>query len=831
MPRESVPATKRVTLLTSCKRRTELQRFFPWLVRTALLFLALAFGLPARADSSLLPQPALLPNFNPLCDSNLVPCLDIDRYALHVYAHLMVFPRTELRDTAATFPYGVTLGLFGRFAGGISTQSSFWQQNDGLQRAQGPLRLSFTALLWPLFPLSQAPLASRDHIGASYFVPPRRLRVGLSLDHEWRVGPFDGSNSLGTLTDLAALRLVAVKALGPVEITASLGALYDWRGTFAIGEAAAQIGLYLPFFKALKVYAEAQGRGAPRYVKNDLAWPLFGGLGLLHPQAVLGGGLSFRPSERVDLGVSVQRGFGGLAPVAVLVRFLTLSLGVTYEHRAATPVPQLAADAVVEVAAVIKEYLASLPIDPWLDKACLLWDDNGTLLAPQPVGARIEDGRQCMVQGELVPIGQKLWRDGKKSLICRDKKFTDCLMYRRPGGHDYRALHRPWVGGDCVLRERIYDPAAPGLAQGATHRVVQLAVLGRITDDKQGCRDDKGYVHAVGTQYYREHNHQWICAAPRIEEQRDRCFMALAELPGKMQNQTTQLGRVARALDHGAVEESRALDKLPDHLLRTAEGIQAGSINAGTVADAIQDRAFTFAHHLTWEGVKETWEGLKKFAKQPLIEQTEDGAHALGGAIAGAPVALGVGLATEGIGGALLSGTEKLAEVAKAGTTGKRVVEATTKAPKRLAAAEKKIAQEIEHTAAHAPTTKVGVDRHGNYTGPDNTVHPGGVLPGENSIPLDTGSSRNFRADQRRAVNQLGDTHGCVGCATTEPGTKPGRRPAGAGHTPDKGNFIIDHEPPVSQGGSGPYRGQPHCLTCSNRQGGSLSHAAKKSDP
>ena len=211
------------------------------LVRAALLLWSVLVAVPASADLSGLPQPALLPNFNPLCDSNLVPCLDIDKYALHVYAHLMVLPRTELRDTAAAFPYGVTLGLFGRFAGGISTQSSFWQQSDGLQRAQGPLRLSLTALLWPLFPLSQAPVASRDDIGASYFVPPRRLRVGLSLDHEWRVGPFDGPNSLGALADLAALRLVAVKALGPVEITASVGALYDWRGTFATGEAAVRI--------------------------------------------------------------------------------------------------------------------------------------------------------------------------------------------------------------------------------------------------------------------------------------------------------------------------------------------------------------------------------------------------------------------------------------------------------------------------------------------------------------------------------------------------------------------------------------------------------------
>ena len=61
-------------------------------------------------------------------------------------------------------------------------------------------------------PLSQAAMASRDDIRAAYLVSPRRLRVGLPLDHEWSVGPFDGPHSLGILADLAALRLVAVQS-------------------------------------------------------------------------------------------------------------------------------------------------------------------------------------------------------------------------------------------------------------------------------------------------------------------------------------------------------------------------------------------------------------------------------------------------------------------------------------------------------------------------------------------------------------------------------------------------------------------------------------------
>ena len=74
-----------------------------------------------------------------------------------------------------------------------------------------------------------------------------------------RIGPFKGANSLG-LTDLAALRMVASGPSGPVEITISLSALYDWHGAFATGEAAAQVGVYLRSF-VREDLSEALGRG------------------------------------------------------------------------------------------------------------------------------------------------------------------------------------------------------------------------------------------------------------------------------------------------------------------------------------------------------------------------------------------------------------------------------------------------------------------------------------------------------------------------------------------------------------------------------------------
>ena len=65
----------------------------------------------------------------------------------------------------------------------------------------------------------------------SFHVPPRGFRLGFTYDHEWRVGPFAGVNSLGFATDLATVRLIGTRAAGPFELTASLGALVDSHDT------------------------------------------------------------------------------------------------------------------------------------------------------------------------------------------------------------------------------------------------------------------------------------------------------------------------------------------------------------------------------------------------------------------------------------------------------------------------------------------------------------------------------------------------------------------------------------------------------------------------
>ena len=609
---------------------------------------------PFTAAQRARPESAMLPSANPLCDGIFVPCLDIDDLAAHVYAHLQVLPHTDQRDTAAVMPFGVALGLFDRVAGGISTHYAFWNEGNVTYQQLGPLRLNLTLRLWPLFPLGSSD-GSTETPGAEngHYDPPRGLRLGLAYEHEVRVWQFDGANSLGMLTDLAALRFLGSRMLGPIQLSASLGALYDWHGQFATGEAAAQIGLSLPGFRALKVYVEALGRGVPAYVKKDA--PLGpADQALIHPQSMIGLGLSFHPHARVDLGVSVQRGFSGLAPWAVSVQFLTLSVGKTYDQRAVTPVVQMAADVTIESARAIHEYIKSLPIDPVLDERCMLRDDDGDLMMKQPLGTRTADGKHCLVEGEKLPIGESWWRDRKKSVICHDKKLTDCLMYRRPHEHSYRVLHRPWVGDDCVLRENVYDPAAPSIEKGQTHRTVELAVLGSVTKDRTGCTDPTGHVHPVGTQYYREHGHLWVCDAPRIEEQRDRCFLSLAELPQKIQNQSTPVGRIARALDHGLARKAQAIDKLPDQVLSTADGVAEGRITADTIKSTIETKAKDIAEHASVDAakrwIKSKIDGVRELASKPLIEQGEIFAEEAGDAMIPHQVTVATTALTGGLG-------------------------------------------------------------------------------------------------------------------------------------------------------------------------------------
>jgi RHS repeat-associated protein len=71
-------------------------------------------------------------------------------------------------------------------------------------------------------------------------------------------------------------------------------------------------------------------------------------------------------------------------------------------------------------------------------------------------------------------------------------------------------------------------------------------------------------------------------------------------------------------------------------------------------------------------------------------------------------------------------------------------------------------------------------------------------------------------AGEQEQINELGEREGCMTCGATNPGTK-------------SGNWVGNHIPPTSVAIPGePQQYGPHCLTCSNKQGGWLRQLLRK---
>lgn len=681
----------------------------------ALCSLLAALLFPAWGRTEAMPQPAPLPSFNPLCDSNLVPCLDIDEFAAHAYAHLLVLPRTELRDSAAVVPYGISLGLLGRIAGGLSTHYAFWQEGDAPTRRfgqHGPLRLSLSALLWPFLPLRQAPVSELGEDGESSFISPRHLRIGILYEHELRIGPFEGANQLGMLSDLAALRLVASRAFGPIEITTSAGVLFDGRGAFATGEGALQLGVYLPFFRALKLYGEALGRGGLAYVREG-ALPPARDPDPLRAQGVLGLGLSFRPQARVDLGVSVQTGLGGLAPSTVIARFAVLSVGKTYQGRAATPIAQMAGDAAAEAAVRIRDYLRSLPIDPVLDATCALYDDDGSLMGS--FGTRTPDGRYCEKDGFKLRIGEHFDRPpDSKDRICRESDLTECVLERQ--GKEWMPVRRPRLDGTCMMYDRDGTP---------------MGRWGEPTPDGERCRhvdgtqrDAQGYPlvreRRIGQDFHTDAQRSRVCDDAALT----RCFMRAA--PGE----SLQLGagwRTAEAFLAGAqnrVEErATEAERSARALVQTARDVAQGHISLRTLGQAAVERATQLAGD-GYDYLKHP-EKLKPLLDQasaavrseyiewrnkPAVEKAEDVASLAGSAA--------VDLSTRALTGTLNQAAGITKKARRAEKTGEAVAGAAAKGPQAAALVPHGSPTGVAKgpTIEHAPPSGLPQKpRHGNF--------------------------------------------------------------------------------------------------------------------
>lgn len=685
---ESFPRSSHLSRRTN---RTALARY----CLLSLLALVLTRGSFAAASPTSMPQPALLPHYSPLCDSNLVGCLDIDDFGMHAYGHLLLLPRTDQRSTAAVFPYGVTVGLFGRFAGGVATDFSIWQIDGREAHQHGPLRLNLTALVWPLLPFHQAPQGTQEEDGATHHRPARYLRIGLHYEHQLRLGPFDGVNALGVLADLAALRVVISRVFGPVELIASLGALYDWRGAFATSEAALQVGVYLPFFRALKIYGEALGRGWPAYVKRgeDGVTPFLAalispdGVDPIRRQGVLGVGLSYRPQARVDLGVSVQMGLGGLAPSAVLVRVLVLSVGKTYQGRTATPVAQLAADVTVELATWAKEWFAA--IDPYLTHGCILYDDKH-----QPVmslGELGPDGESCIYKGLRVPIGPHFEWNKARTRLCHDKELLDCFLLRPNQQAPWEPVHPLLVHKDCFA----YWQGRPWMR------------VGQPSSDGQTC-ENAGHVIPVGQALKQDPDHDsYYCYDEPNKAKHQTKKLWCLEKPDKPKTDGEYAHRRwAQGIDNTIASLTRKDEAVRQGIDEMAAGAPLHATTPYREAEAsakqLIDRVKTATPEDAKRIAKQTLSAAIDWFKKPRHEQLGDVAEGTGEAMASPMTyAPGVGAVFNRGGRLAVSAADKVEDAAKA----------AKKAEKAAGASHhlREAAEAAQDGAGHSAPAHIGV--------------------------------------------------------------------------------------------------------------------------
>ena len=776
-----------------------------WIV----LLVALHVAPHATAQPRVMPQPALLPHYSPLCDSNLVGCLDNDDFGAHAYAHLMVLPKTDQRDAGAVFPYGVTLGVFGRFAGGVATDFSFWQEGGALIHQHGPLRLNLTALLWPLLPLSQAPQMSIDEDGATHYRPAQHLRIGLHYEQQVRVGPFQGANALGLLTDLAALRMVASRTFGPVEITTSLGALYDWRGAFATGEAAAQLGIYLPFFRALKLYGEALGRGWPAHVKttDDGITPVLAallspaGADALHKQSVLGLGLSFRPQARVDFGVSVQFGMGGLAPSAVLVRAIVLSVGKTYQGRGATPIAELAADVTVEFARWIKEQLAA--IDPYLKQDCILYDDEHKPV--MSLGALAPDGKSCIYDGLSVPIGPHFFWNKAHTRLCNDDALTDCFLHRTSARSEWQPVHPLLVQNDCFA----YWQGSPWMR------------VGTPTPDGQGC-ENRGHVIPIGHELKQDRHHDSFYCYDEPDKaanqtQKKWCL----ERPDKPQSTSDYLmRRWAGGIDNSVAALKKGDDKVRQGIDEMAAGTPLHATTPAREAESVGQKILSSARNATREDAKHAAQGVLDAAaawlKKPWPQMLGDTVESVGDAMA-SPTTYVPAAGILRTGGKLADAVEHTADAA--GAVGKRGAKAAAKRSGKAAAVE--VAEHTDEAAArrlaHASEARVGKKAATEA----EVMTEGGAsalpVPAQEPGRLYKRPSGATTPAQRAAVQGKP----CVDCGSVTPKqVADHKRPLVKEHY-ETGHIDTSQMRSLDAV-------QPQCPTCSGRQGADLSRYSRE---
>ena len=381
----------------------------------SLLFSAIVLFLLGSASAQqpvVLPHRPWLPGFGGLCDGGPLVCTRIDEMAFQAHADLVFSSSTPQRGLAFVTPYGLSFSLLSRLEFGVHSQTSVWTplSSDVPTWQQGPLRFSVKGVLWPW----------RSN-------PHQQLALVASYEQDVRMWKFDGTNQLGLLSDLAALRISLNKPVGLAEIGLQAGLLFDWGGRFATVEVGARTGLHLPFLPEVKVFAEGAVRGLPKlsYVNPDKEIP--GASDPANPLslgAVLSFGVVTRPRQYMDFALAVSVGFGDVAPLAVMLRGpLDFSVGKGY------PYPEsLAIEILRDAAEWIAEKFHELP-EP-IRETCVLFGSDGNPIAT--LGTLSEDGKHCDFQGKRYRIGDKLYPDPVNRRVCVDEEASSCVSVNPP---------------------------------------------------------------------------------------------------------------------------------------------------------------------------------------------------------------------------------------------------------------------------------------------------------------------------------------------------------------------------------------------------------------
>jgi RHS repeat-associated protein len=113
------------------------------------------------------------------------------------------------------------------------------------------------------------------------------------------------------------------------------------------------------------------------------------------------------------------------------------------------------------------------------------------------------------------------------------------------------------------------------------------------------------------------------------------------------------------------------------------------------------------------------------------------------------------------------------------------------------------------------PVAELSATKITEATGMGSRMVGGSTPPANVPTSIPAGPTARPTASQQRAINEMGNAHGCSTCGSSNPGTTTG-------------NWVGDHQPPTALNPpSGPQVYRPQCLGCSRQQGGRVAAEAR----